>query len=200
MIKTLRIVGPLICLLSLASIAGAQALPAGYGPGRLQAGFTVSYARPDFWYVENQQGQFVNSDPKYSRQFILGVSGYVDYQINDRLSLEGDFHCVCLITALDRGELTYLVGPRATYPIRRFDLYAKALIGFHTLDIQEWQDNVGINGGTGSAYVAGGGIDFIKSPRIMLRLLDIEVQRWPTFVPHTINPIVISSGIAYRFH
>jgi hypothetical protein len=194
MLKTLRIIGPLACLLSLASIAGAQALPAAYGPGRLQAGFTVSYARPDFWVQPNI------GDPKFSRQFILGVSGYVDYQLNDRLSLEGDFHCVCLITSLDRGELTYLVGPRITYPIRRFDLYGKALIGFHDLTIQEWQDNVGLNGGPGSAYVVGGGVDFIKSPRIMLRVLDIELQRWPTFVPRTINPIVISSGFAYRFH
>jgi len=194
MLKTLRIIGPLACLLSLASIAGAQALPAAYGPGRLQAGFTVSYARPDFWVQPNI------GDPKFSRQFILGVSGYVDYQLNDRLSLEGDFHCVCLITSLDRGELTYLVGPRITYPIRRFDLYGKALIGFHDLSIQEWQDNVGLNGGPGSAYVVGGGVDFIKSPRIMLRVLDIELQRWPTFVPRTINPIVISSGFAYRFH
>jgi hypothetical protein len=194
MLKTLRIIGSLACLLSLAAIAGAQALPAGYGPGRLQAGFTVSYARPDFWVQPNI------GDPQFSRQFILGVSGYVDYQLNDHLSMEGDFHCVCLITSLDRGELTYLVGPRITYPYHRFDIYAKALIGFHDLDIQEWQDNIGLDGGPGSAYAVGGGIDIIKSPRIMLRFLDIEIQRWPNFVPRTINPIVISSGFAYRFH
>ena len=194
MLKTFRIIGPLACLLSLVSFAGAQALPAGYGPGRLQAGFTITYARPDFW-VQPSIG-----DPQYAQQFILGVSGYADYQLNDRLSLEGDFHCICLITSLDRGEMTYLVGPRVTYPMGRFDLYAKGLIGFHDLYIQEWQDNVGLDGGSGSAYVLGGGVDFIKSPRIMLRLLDIEVQRWPTFVPRTINPIVVSAGFAYRFH
>jgi len=194
MLKSLRIIASHACLLSLVSIAGAQALPAAYGPGRLQAGFTISYARPDFWVQPNV------GDPQYSRQFILGVSGYADYQLNDRLSLEGDFHCVCLITSLDRGELTFLVGPRITYPIGRFDLYAKGLIGIHDLDIQEWQDNVGVNGGPGSAYVVGGGVDFIKSPKIMLRVLDIEIQRWPNFVPRTINPIVISSGFAWRFH
>jgi hypothetical protein len=194
MFKTLRIVGPLVCLLLLVSIAGAQALPAAYGPGRLQAGFTVSYARPDFWVQPNV------GDPKYSRQFILGVSGYADYQLNDHLSLEGDFHCVCLITSLDRGEITVLIGPRLTYPMGRFDLYAKGLIGIHDLDIQEWQDNVGLDGGPGSAYAVGGGVDFIKSHKIMLRLLDIELQKWPTFVPRGINPIVISSGFAYRFH
>ena len=194
MLKTLRIVGPLGCLLSLASVAGAQALPAGYGAGRLQAGFTVTYARPDFWVQPNV------GDPQYSRQVILGVSGYTDYSVNDHLHLEGDFHCVCLITSLDRGELTFLVGPRLTYPMGRFDLYIKGLVGLHELDIQEWQDNIGLDGGAGSAYVVGGGIDAIKSPRIMLRLLDIEIQNWPHFVPRAINPIVISSGFAYRFH
>ena len=194
MLKTLRIIGPLGCLLSLASIASAQALPAGYGPGRLQAGFTVSYARPDFWV------QPTIGDPQYSRQFILGVSGYADYSLNDHIHMEGDFHCVCLLTSLDRGELTFLVGPRLTYPMGRYDLYIKGLVGLHELDIQEWQDNVGLDGGAGSAYVVGGGIDAIKSPRIMLRLLDIEIQDWPHFVPRPIYPIVISTGFAYRFH
>ena len=194
MLKTFRIIGPLACLLSFASSASAQALPVATAEGRFQVGFTVTYARPDFWVQPNI------GDPQYSRQFILGVSGYTDYALNDHLSLEGDFHCICLITSLDRGELTYLVGPRITYPLGRYDIYAKGLFGFHDLDIQEWQDNVGLNGGPGSAYSVGGGVDYAKSRRIMLRFLDIEIQRWPNFVPRTINPIVISSGFAYRFH
>ena len=194
MLKTFRIIGPLACLLSFASSASAQALPVATAEGRFQVGFTVTYARPDF------RGQPNIGDPQYSRQFILGVSGYTDYALNDHLSLEGDFHCICLITSLDRGELTYLVGPRITYPLGRYDIYAKGLFGFHDLDIQEWQDNVGLNGGPGSAYSVGAGVDYAKSRRIMLRFLDIEIQRWPNFVPRTINPIVISSGFAYRFH
>jgi hypothetical protein len=193
MLKTLWIIGPLACLLSLASMAGAQALPVATAQGRLQVGFTFTYARPDFWVQPI-------GDPQYSRQFILGVSVYSDYTLNDHLGVEGDFHCICLLTSLDRGELTYLVGPRVTYPYRNFGLYAKALIGFRNLDIQEWQDNVGVSGGMGSAYVVGGGIDYAKSRRIMLRVLDIEIQRWPTFGPHGINPIVLSTGFAYRFH
>ncbi len=194
MLKTFRIIGPLACLLSFASSASAQALPVATAEGRFQVGFTVTYARPDFWVQPNI------GDPQYSRQFILGVSGYTDYALNDHLSLEGDFHCICLITSLDRGELTYLVGPRITYPLGRYNIYAKGLFGFHDLDIQEWQDNVGLNGGPGSAYSVGGGVDYAKSRRIMLRFLNIEIQRWPNFVPRTINPIVISSGFAYRFH
>ena len=63
----LRMIGLLACLLSLASVARAQALPVATEP-RMQAGFELTYARPDFWVQPI-------GDPQYSRQFIFGVSG-----------------------------------------------------------------------------------------------------------------------------
>jgi hypothetical protein len=193
MLKTLRIVASIACLLSLTSIGRSQALPVATAEGRSQVGFLVTYARPDFWVAPI-------GDPQYSRQFILGVSGYGDYTFNDRVSLEGEFHCICLITALDRAELTYLVGPRITYPIRRFNPYIKGMIGFRDLFIQEWQDNVGIPGGMGSAYVVGAGVDYQYSQKYVIRALDIEIQKWPTYSTYGITPIVISTGFAWRFH
>jgi outer membrane protein W len=37
------------------------------------------------------------------------------------------------------------------------------------------------------------------SPKIELRLLDVEVQKWPSYSTNGINPVVISTGFAYRF-
>ena len=107
--RPLRTVGLLACLSCLSAIAKAQALPVAT-QSRYQVGFAVTYARPDFWVPPA-------GDPKYSRQFILGVSGYGDYALNDRLSMEGEFHCICLITALDRAELPTLSAPGSPSPM-----------------------------------------------------------------------------------
>jgi hypothetical protein len=195
--KTLRTIGSLACLLSLTSIGHAQAKETATGPGiRNQVGFEVTYARPDFWVAPI-------GDPQYARQYIFGVSGYGDYRpVRSRyLGVEGDFHCIALITSLDRAELTYLVGPRFSYPIRdRYTLYGKALLGFRDLFIQEWQDNEGIPRGMGPAYAAGVGLDFQYNMKWNLRFFEVEVQKWPSYSTNGINPVVISTGFAYRFH
>lgn len=193
MLKTLRTIGALACLLCLTAMARAQALPVATAPGRSQVGFLVTYARPDFWVKPI-------GDPQYARQYILGVSGYGDYSFNDLISVEAEFHCICLITSLDRAEISYLIGPRLTYPIRRFNPYIKGMVGLGDLYIQEWQDNIGIPRGTGKAYVVGAGLDFLYSQKYNLRILDIEIQKWPSYSDYGINPIVISSGFAWRFH
>ena len=73
------------------------------------------------------------------------------------------------------------------------------MIGFRDLFIQEWQDNAGIPRGTGSAYLVGAGIEYQLKPTVTLRVLDIEIQKWPTYNVTGINPIVVSAGAAYRF-
>jgi hypothetical protein len=195
MLKTLRMIGTLACLLSLTARGGAQALPTATGPGRIQAGFGFSYAIPDFWI------QQTNSDPQYQFQSIAGVSGFGDYDnFNRHLGIEGDFHCLALITALDRAELTYLVGPRITYPYRRFLLYGKALGGIRDLFIQEQQDNQGVQGGINFGFGFGGGVDIIYSQKYVIRAFDYERQSWPAYGNGTISPSVFTFGVAYRFH
>ena len=189
--KILMMIGPLACLLSFASIASGQALPL-FSESPYQAGFELTYARPDFWVLPI-------GDPQYSRQYILGVTGYGDYNLTAHLGLEGEFHCICLITSLDRAELSYLVGPRFMFPHRRYDFYAKAMIGMRDLFIQETQDNHGIPSGSGAVYALAVGLDYNYSPNWNIRALEVEVQKWPTYSTNGINPVVISTGFAYRF-
>ncbi len=189
--KTLILIGAFASLLSLASIARAQALPV-VADSNKQLGFEVSYARPDFWVPPS-------GDPQYSRQYILGVSGFGDYNFTARYGVEGEYHCICLVTSLDRAEMTYLVGPRIMFPHGRYTPYVKAMAGFRDLYIQEWQDNIGIPRGMGSAYALGLGLDYQIRPTLNLRILEVEVQKWPTYSTNGINPVVISTGFAYRF-
>jgi hypothetical protein len=185
-------IGLLASLLSLASQASAQALPAA-SVNRFQPGFELSYARPDFWVAPI-------GDPQYSRQYLLGVTAFGDFAFNTRVGVEGEFHCLCLITSLDRAELTYLIGPRISFPRGRFSVYIKGMAGISDLFVQEWQDNIGIPRGSGLAYTGGVGLDYRYSYKVTLRFFDVEAQRWPSYSNNGINPIVISSGFTYRFH
>ncbi len=192
--KTLIASASLACLLGLPSLGRAQALPAGGGLGRLQIGAAFSYAIPDFWTLP------YNSDPKYAFQSIGGVTGFGDYYITSHFGLEGDFHCLALITSLDRAELTYLVGPRITLPYGRFIVYGKAMGGIRDLFIQEQQDNIGVPRGSNIGYSIGGGLDVQYNEKIVIRAIDYESQSWPGYGPNGISPSVFTFGVAYRFH
>ena len=193
--KTLIPIASLACLLWLPSLGRAQALPTAGGLGRLQIGAAFSYAIPDFWT------QPYNSDPQYAYQSIGGVTGFGDYYITSHFGVEADFHCLALITSLDRAELTYLVGPRITLPIRnRFILYGKAMGGIRDLFIQEQQDNIGVPRGSNIGYSIGGGLDVQYNEKIVIRAIDYESQSWPGYGTNGISPSVFTFGVAYRFH
>jgi opacity protein-like surface antigen len=192
--KTLIAIASLACLLWLPSLGRAQALPTAGGLGRLQIGAAFSYAIPDFWT------QPYNSDPQYAFQSIGGVTGFGDYYITSHFGLEGDFHCLALITSLDRAELTYLVGPRITLPYGRFILYGKAMGGIRDLFIQEQQDNIGVPRGSNIGFSLGGGLDVQYNQKIVIRAIDYESQSWPGYGTNGISPSVFTFGVAYRFH
>lgn len=192
--KTLIPIASLACLLCLPSLARAQALPTASGLGRLQIGAGFSYAVPDFWT------QPYNSDPQYAFQSIGGVTGFGNYDFTPHLGAAGEFHCLCLITSLDRAELTYLLGPRVMLPYRRFILYGKALGGIRDLFIQEQQDNIGVPSGMNIGYSIGGGLDIIYNQKIVIRAIDYENQSWPGYDTSGISPSVFTFGVAYRFH
>jgi hypothetical protein len=191
MLKTLIKISSLACLLCLGPWARGQAVPIS-SLGRFQVGGGFSFSKPAFWTTPI-------GDPQYSTNSIGGITGYADYDLTPFLGIEGDFHGLALITALDRAELSYLVGPRIKLPIGRFTLYGKGMYGIGDLFIQEQQDNVGIQSGSGAIYSYGGGLDYQYSPKIVIRLIDFEDQKWPSY-GSGISPTVITFGVAYRFH
>jgi hypothetical protein len=190
--NTLLTIACLACLLSLPAMGRAQAVPAGEGMGRTQLGFAFSYAIPSFWTQPL-------GDPKFQFESIGGVTGFADYDFTPHLGVEGDFHCLALITSLDRAELTYLVGPRVMLPYGRFVIYGKALAGIRDLYIQEQQDNVGVQSGSNIGYSIGGGLDIFYNRKIVIRAVDYESQSWPGYGTNGISPSVFTFGVAYRF-
>ena len=135
--KTLIAIASLACLLWLPSLGRAQALsrPPEAWAGSRSAPPSATPSR-DFWARAVQQRSTV-CVPVHRRRHRISAT-----TTSSPLRREGDFHCLCLHTSLDRAELTYLVGPRITLPMRnRFIVYGKAIAGIRDLFIQEQQDN-----------------------------------------------------------
>ena len=147
MLKTWMSIGSLAGLLSLASIAHAQALPTATGAGFFQAGGGYSFANPD-----------------YGQRKIQGGTAFIDYDFRPHWGVEAEGHFVNLITPLDLGEISFLIGPRYVYPRGRFNFYAKGMFGFGNIDIQETQDNPQGGAGNYFAYAAGAGVDVVGEP------------------------------------
>ena len=181
MLKTFKMIGGLALVLSVASIAGAQALPTATAAGSFQVGAGYTYANPD-----------------YGQKSIQGVSVFSDFDFGLHFGVEADAHIVALITPLDLAENTYFIGPRFILPHGRFKLYAKALAGYGDLVIQEQQDNIGRADGFYFAYAIGGGLDIRATDRITIRAIDVESQRWPNY-GNGLSPTVYTVGAAYRF-
>jgi hypothetical protein len=182
----------LICLgmfslLSLSTLAFAQAVPTATKAADIQIGATFSAAKPDYstgtWYGG-------------------GLYGSID--LAHHLGLELDFH-------QNSGpgpilyERSYEAGVRYFRPVGpRFVPYAKVLVGRGVFNFP------GVDPVTGKTIQVanlafntqslGAGIDFRLSKSINLRLIDFEYQRWAAFPPSGLNPAIVSFGAAYHFH
>jgi hypothetical protein len=181
MLKTLMMIGAFATVLSFSTMGKAQALPTATAKGSLQAGVGYTYA-----------------DPDYGQKGIQGVSGFADFDFAKYIGVEADVHYIAFITPLDLAENTYLIGPRFFLDHGRFKLYAKGVLGYGDLVIQEKQDNVGHPGGFYFAYAIGGGLDIRATDHITIRAIDVESQRWPNY-GNGLSPTVFTVGAAYHF-
>lgn len=179
MFKNWITLGAFASLLSVCSIGHSQALPTATGHGQLQVGAGWSIASPD-----------------YAQKKIQGISGWADFDVTQRIGLEGEFHYLSLETPSDIGENSYLVGPRFIFRRSRFNFYGKGMLGVGDLVVQEAQDNVGHPGGTNFAFAVGGGVDVAVKRHIYVRPVDFEYQRWS--YQTGLTPWVLTFGAGYR--
>ena len=129
----------------------------------------------------------------YGQRKILGFSGFVDADSKGSLGLEGEARWLILHQTADVHASTYMIGPRYYRNMRRFQPYAKGLVGFGLF-------NFPYNFAHGNYLVVapGGGVDFSINHRIRVRLVDFEYQIWPQFTYGSMSSVGISAGIRYR--
>ncbi len=178
--KRLSLIGCFACVLGLANWLHAQAVPTADRAGVVQFGAGLSLANAD-----------------YSPHKIKGISVYGSFDFTRHWGIEGDIHKVSIITPADIGEDSYLLGPRYVFHHKRFNPYAKALLGFGRFQYQF--DTAPHTTYTYKIYAFGGGLDFLATHHINVRAIDLEYQKWPGYPPNGLTPIVGTIGVAYVF-
>ena len=158
----------------LATRASAQVAPAADAGGyKISAGGTGSG-----YYVQ------------YGERKLLGYSAFVDADTHRGIGVEGEARWLEYHQTADVHVETYSVGARYHINFRRFQPYAKGLIGF--VDF-----NFPYNYATGRYLVvtAGGGLDYRLSRRIHVRVADLEYQMWPQFTFGSMSTVGVSTGL-----
>ncbi|GAC1417402.1 MAG: hypothetical protein NVSMB62_08030 [Acidobacteriaceae bacterium] len=184
MLKTFSTIGAFILALSLTSQARGQALPTASAPTSLQVGAGYSIASPD-----------------YGQKTIQGGTVFADYDFGLHFGVEADAHFINLKTPTHIAENSYLIGPRFILPFKgRFNLYGKALAGYGNFRVLENTGNQKRFDGFYFAYSLGGGLDYRASHHIVVRLIDVEDQKWPSYGTNGLTPIIYTFGVAYHLH
>ncbi len=163
------------------AVAHTQALPAAYGPGsNLTVGGGFS------WYQQD-----------YGHRKIGGGFSYVDAHANWRYAVEGEARFLKLGTSQEVSESTWLAGVKVNVTGRpkRLQPYAKLLAGAGRITLPYHYAY-----GTFFTYAPGAGVDYTANDRWTVRIVDVEVQRWPDFPYGALQPYGISTGISFRLN
>jgi hypothetical protein len=158
----------------------AQAEPAAEAP-RTQVGVGFSFGPPD-----------------YTLPYIKGVTLYASYDLKSHSGMIFEFHDLNL-SGRYVGEESFMFGARYGIYRGRFHFYVKGLVGIGLVQFKN-----GFSGqppGTSGyeVFAAGGGLEYLISRHLNLRVGDFEYQGWPGYKPDGLTPWVVTSGIAYKF-
>jgi hypothetical protein len=172
--------GILVALHALCHAAGAQNIPTAEGPGSyIAVGGELSAFQAD-----------------YGQRVIYGGTLYADINPTWRYGFETEARYLRFNTFEDVTETNYLAGPRVMLKPGPFRPYVKFLVGAGKISLP-----IGYAQGTFLTYAPGGGVDYIMSDRVTLRVIDFEYQVWPDFSSYgRLNPYGISAGISFRLN
>jgi hypothetical protein len=158
----------------MANTARAQVLPSATAGGfRLSAGATGSG-----YYLQ------------YGAQKLVGVSAFVDADARAGFGVEGEGRWLEYHQLNDVHVETYSVGLRYHMNFRRFQPYAKGLIGFGDFNFP-----YGYAHGRYLTATVGGGLDYHWTRRIHIRVADVEYQDWPQFTFGSMTSFGVSTGL-----
>jgi len=169
----------LVCALGAgaAQRAGAQVVAEGSEGGiKLSAGGTGSWT-----YLQ------------YGNSKVVGPAVFVDADTERRWGIEAegkwlDFHENANVHAE-----TYSIGLRYHFDWRRFEPYAKGLVGFGDFNFPYNYAH-----GRYLTVTAGGGMDIPLGRRFEVRAPDVEWQYWPGFTFGAMNTVSVSAGFRVR--
>ncbi|MGP8261177.1 MAG: outer membrane beta-barrel protein [Acidobacteriaceae bacterium] len=168
----------LLLACSLSAAAPAQSTPTASRPGDLQfgGGFT-----------------FGNSEYNFDKVTLNGGAFYATFDKRSHWGYEVDFRQVKPASDSTVYQRTYEFGPRFYFNYGRFVPYTKVLYGRGVYNFSGNVANIAYN-----LYTFGGGTDFLLTPGLNLRA-DYEYQSWQGFPLATLNPSLVTIGVAFHF-
>ena len=167
----------LLGLIYFATPALGQVEPSGISGLSLTTGSTFSWA-----YLQ------------YGAHKEAGLAAFAGLDSSHHWGIEGAARWLVFNRTDGVQAATYLIGPRYHINVRRhLEPYAKAEVGRGLFTFAS-------GAGTGSYFVVapGGGVDYVKSRRLHIRVADVEYQSWLGFPNGNMSSVVISSGFSYR--
>jgi hypothetical protein len=130
---------------------------------------------------------------QYGQRKMLGFSAVVDAESTRHLGLEGEARWLVFHQTAQVNAVTWLAGPRYRWPMGRLQIYAKGLAGVGAFNFP-YHDAYGRY----LVVAPGGGVDYILSNRIRIRMVDGEFQYWPRFTFGAMSSFGISCGVRIR--
>ena len=135
-------------------------------------------------------GSYLNTD--YAPKPTYGPSFFADIDAFRHLGFEAEGHFGGIISPDDLGENSYLVGPRAFIRRSRMTGYGKLMLGRGIITNQLFNLSSSYN-----IYAFGGGLEYRAARRITVRAIDFEMQKWPSFPPNGLSPLIVTVGASY---
>lgn len=136
---------------------------------------------------------FGNSEYNFDKVTLNGGAFYATFDKRSHWGYEVDFRQVKPASDSTVYQRTYEFGPRFYFNYGRFVPYTKVLYGRGVYNFSGNVANIAYN-----LYTFGGGTDFLLTPGLNLRA-DYEYQSWQGFPLATLNPSLVTIGVAFHF-
>ncbi len=172
-------------------------LLAGFLAGWTTARAQAPEAAVGDWSALSVGGSVNASRLQYGQHWMIGGTAFVDANFTWRYGIEGETNWEVLRQVEHTRATTYLVGPRFQLSglgeNAQWRPYVKFMAG-------DGYFNFPYHYAWGNYFVMapGGGLDYRVNSRIRLRVLDAEVQYWPTFTYGSMTNLSVSAGVRYR--
>jgi hypothetical protein len=127
---------------------------------------------------------------QYGARKMIGGSAFVDADTRRGLGIEAEGRWLEFHQSDDVHVESYSIGLRYHIDFRKFQPYAKGLIGYGDFNFPFSYAH-----GRYLVATAGGGLDYHLTHRIHIRVADVEYQDWPQFTYGAMTSAAVSAGL-----
>jgi outer membrane protein OmpA-like peptidoglycan-associated protein/opacity protein-like surface antigen len=177
--------------------------------------FARGQSKPQFKLLDATRYDFAvgynniraNAPPAQCQCFDMN-GGFVfgSFHVTDWLAIEGEFTGGHSSNISPLGQdltlTTFTGGPRFSYRYHHLTPYGEALVGgAHGGDSYFPSQNSSTASATSFAFSAGGGLDYMLTPRFSLRAVDVQYLRtsFPNGTNNEQNQLMIGAGLVIKF-